>query len=318
MKSKKISAGKLSDEVIMNLMAQYHTQLLHEVKTAESLLSFKRIYDAGQVLELAFKRFFLRILPSYVGITRGVVIDCKCEKHSDEIDLIFYDRRYFSGIPIRDQGDDTLSWVPVDVVLGVAQVKKTINLQEFKKATNNLTSVLALQRTPITNQTHFDMPLAEGYSLNDNADMNKLFTCILSAKNLLLYKTHSGKKTPRTREEVIAYFNKHPQFFVTPIDLLYTIDGSMFVPMEIEKNMIYKKTTNHLCLGEAKFYRGSSNDIPSGSYLYEVDMRLESHDKPEQLLGQLIVFISYWCKSLVKTTPDLSILLNDQLKSNYS
>jgi hypothetical protein len=77
-----------SEEVLDKIFAQYHTQFQLEYERADSLLTLKRITDAGQTLELAFKQFFLSIFPEYVGVTRGIIFDTNGNKHSNEIDLI--------------------------------------------------------------------------------------------------------------------------------------------------------------------------------------------------------------------------------------
>jgi len=84
-------------ELIHQIFKQYHKQLLFEFEKANTMLTMKRISDSGKVLEIALKNFLLRLLPDYVGVCRGVIFDSNCEKHSKEIDLILYDKRYFSG-----------------------------------------------------------------------------------------------------------------------------------------------------------------------------------------------------------------------------
>ena len=90
-------------DLINDILKQYHSELISEIDKAETLLKIKRVYDAGQVLEIALKNLLQRLLPHYIGITRGIVIDSEVIEKSSEIDLIVYDKRYFSGFAKSSQ-----------------------------------------------------------------------------------------------------------------------------------------------------------------------------------------------------------------------
>jgi hypothetical protein len=62
-------------DIIDQIYRQYHSLLLAEVEKANTLIHLGRIYDSGSALEIALKKLLWQILPNYVGLTRGFVID---------------------------------------------------------------------------------------------------------------------------------------------------------------------------------------------------------------------------------------------------
>ena len=133
--------------MIAQVFRQYHAELLAEIERADTLLAVKRIYDAGKSLEIAVASIIKRLLPDWVGVTRGKVISSDCKAESKEIDLIFYDKRYFSGLVVSGVGPDIFSYVCIDTVLGVLAVKKTLTKGELKDSVANLKSVTELRAT---------------------------------------------------------------------------------------------------------------------------------------------------------------------------
>jgi hypothetical protein len=310
--------NKSPDEILSAIFKQYYEQFHAELQKSETLLQTKRIYDAGQTLELAFKNFFLGILPEYVGITRGFVFDSNCDRHSNEMDLIFYDKRYFAGFPINEQGDDALSYVSIDVVFGVAQVKKTLTMDTLLDATENINSVLNLFRKPIHNQMHYDMNFNNLLSYRNGEELNQVFSCILSAKNQLFYKTNKNVEVERTEMEIINDFliktndEKYRQLRLSRVDLVYTLDGSAFVPLSYDhETKLYGKTVLTSILGKPKqFYNFPRDNNP---LCFGFDKRFNC---PENILGIPIIYLSIWCSQLIKHTPDIAKILKQCLSSD--
>ncbi|GHT24655.1 hypothetical protein AGMMS4957_18060 [Bacteroidia bacterium] len=312
---------KSPQEIIDAIFEQYRKQFDAALSQAETLLETKRIYDAGQKLELAFKNFFLQMLPEYVGITRGFVFDTECERHSNEIDLIFYDKRYFSGFPINEQGDDVLSYISIDVVLGIAQVKKTLTLDTWGESINNLNSVYSLKRQSKPNQMHYDSHSGGTIQYNGGiSSTERIFSCILSGKNDMFYKIQDGIEVQMNNTEIKKYIltktNEEKYHFLRinmPIDLIYTLDGTLAYAWTFnEKTNTYQKDVAFDILGENKVLKWMM-PLQNKPIIYTFDNRL---DKPNTALGFALAYLNFWCKPLIKSTPKIEKILANYFSGN--
>jgi len=222
------------EELINKILIQYRSELIAEIDKAETLLRLRRIYDSGQVLEIALKKLFKRLLPHYVGVTRGVVIDSSVKDKSAEIDLIIYDKRYFSGFEINDNLNDSVSVISIDTVFGVMSVKKKLTLTSLEESISNINTVYNLDRRSIQNQLHYDLNLGKSLSYKGGIELNRIFSCVITYENDLLFKTEEQKKVKRSEDEIRTYFNKIAEdgkFNDSKIDLIFSINGVLIYPM---------------------------------------------------------------------------------------
>jgi hypothetical protein len=318
-----------SEDVLDKILAQYYTQFQLEYKRADTLLTMRRIYDTGQTLELAFKHFFLSILPEYVGITRGVIFDTNGNKHSNEIDLIFYDKRYFPGFIVKENGDDQLSYISVDTVLGIASVKKTFDFKTWIDSIENLNSVYSLEKNKKEHQMHYDVSLGDGLNF-DKAPTDKIFSCILSSKCEFAHQKDKNmdedvfldiqtlsdvilKKSTSLKESDI---DKYKLLFTQmPVDLIYTLDGILAYSLEYNKTTnLYNKILGTKNLGCGKKFIQYIDQHDSSSIAYGFDYRL---DRYSSALGLVVVYVYYWCSNLIKCSPKMFMILDKYLKSSF-
>lgn len=304
--------------VIEQAFRQYHAELLAEIERADTLLAVKRIYDAGKSLEIALIRVVDRLLPDWVGITRGKVVSSDCKAESKEIDLIFYDKRYFAGLVVSEVGPDVFSYISIDTVLGVVAVKKTLSKPELKDSIENLTSVTHLQRKPLTNQMHFDVPLTN-MTHRDGIELNRIFTGVVGYSNPMLYKQKNKKRVRKEDSEVKKTFDEvaaEDWFDGCPLDLLLTVDGSVFFPfvrgengwkrtVEIDKLMRPKKSLRPYIDGDE--VKVDSDLALAYNYFF---------DEPHMALGQFIMYLQYYCSQLVKASPDFELFFAQFLDPN--
>ena len=216
-------------------MKQYHSELIAEIDKAETLLRIKRIYDAGKVLEIAIRNKLLSTLPHFVGITRGIIVDSDVKHKSKEIDLIIYDKRYFSGLEIENSINDSVSLISIDTVFGVISIKKTLTISSLKDSIKNINSVYSLNRKELRNQFHYDLSFGKGLlNYKNGMELNRIFSCIVCFNNEFLYKTKKKIRVKREKEEIISYYNKlakDGRFKNFNIDIVYTVDGTFIQPL---------------------------------------------------------------------------------------
>lgn len=308
--------NKTPKEIIGSIFRQYQKELLYELEKAETMLNIKRISDSGKVLEIALKNLLQRLLPDYVGITRGIIFCSDCNEHSNEIDLILYDKRYFSGFVVEDWYTESISYISIDTVLGIISVKKKLSLSSLQEAISNISSVYSLKRSDITNQFHYDLNFGDILSYKNGCEVNKIFSCIVAFENELFYKTENGKKKIRRDNEIEKYLDEKSSelwFDGMNTDIIYTIDGTVFSPMILDenKNKWIKIMSTDILGEEKKSLRPYiENDI------IKADTRLMlgySYDfeSPEISLGQFIAYLNYYCYQLVKSTPNINKIFDN-------
>jgi len=296
------------EELINKILIQYRSELIAEIDKAETLLRLRRIYDSGQVLEIALKKLFKRLLPHYVGVTRGVVIDSSVKDKSAEIDLIIYDKRYFSGFEINDNLNDSVSVISIDTVFGVMSVKKKLTLTSLEESISNINTVYNLDRRSIQNQLHYDLNLGKSLSYKGGIELNRIFSCVITYENDLLFKTEEQKKVKRSEDEIRTYFNKIAEdgkFNDSKIDLIFSINGVLIYPMtynqangEILRNL---STLNFGTKKEVIQEEGHIDELIDKQLLaYTID-----EEEPQIILGQFIVYLQVYIKELIKSSPNI-------------
>ncbi|WP_273327851.1 DUF6602 domain-containing protein [Vallitalea guaymasensis] len=322
---------KTPSEIIQSIFIQYKKELIFEVQKAETLLNMKRVSDSGKTLEIALKTLLTRLLPDYVGITRGIIFDSDCNTHSNEIDLILYDKRYFSGFVVDDWGKENLSYISIDTVLGILSVKKTLDLYALKDAIKNISSVYKLSKKSVENQFHYDLNFGDSILYKEGSELNKIFSCIIAFKNDLFYKKQKDKeiiktdigkqkykKILRTDTEIQKYFDEKSSetwFDGMNTDIIYTLDGTIFFPMILDEGQ--NKWIKSFKIDKLGDKKNSLNPYIENDKI-NVDTRLilgytYDFDKPEISLGQFIAYLQYYCGQLVKSSPDISKIFKNYL-----
>ncbi|MCK4601894.1 MAG: hypothetical protein KAU28_05480 [Phycisphaerae bacterium] len=304
-KEAEISTMATSSEIIEHSFGYYHKQLLVELEKATLLGKLGRIYDSGQVVEIALKSLLTRLLPSHVGITRGFVFDSDCRAHSREIDLILYDKRYFAGFPIGEDGGDTLSYISIDTVLGVISVKKTLTSKELKDAVENVRSVYELHRVTHKNRFHYGLEI-HGMTYRNGEEVNRIFSCVVGGTDkLFLHNLQDGSApTQDVLSKRVKSVFKRPWFDGTELDLVYTIDGSLLSPGRWNAEAkAYDQIALIEHVGQEKMTRKGFTKEHAPNEIGLISRIFLGH--PELSLGEFIVHLQIYCADLVKSTPDL-------------
>lgn len=297
-------------EIIEKIFIQYHSELLAEIARADTMLGMKRIADAGKNLELALHATLSRVLPEWIGITRGIVVSSNCRANSEEVDLILYDKRYFPGLVVShdSSGSDHLSYISIDVVLGVISVKKTLGREELKSAIKNIKSVIDLDRKPLKNQIHFDIPLGGAISFRKGQEVNRIFSCIVSFENKLFYRIENRIRRLRTNDEITKYFDSiagEEWFDGAFVDLIYTVDGTLFFPIAVNEESKWERTTDITLLSMPKqsirpyIVDGVAKSDSRLALAYTYDF-----DNAASALGQFIMYLQIYCSQLIKASPN--------------
>jgi hypothetical protein len=319
---------KTPKEIVQQILKQYQTELVQEIEKATTLLELKRVYDAGRMLELALKNFLVKLLPSYVGITKGVIFSSDLSSHSEEIDLILYDKRYFPGFVIDNNITESISYISIDTVFGVISVKKTLDLKSWRDSVRNINSVYNLYRKSIKNQFHYNLGLNEKFLIyGKGEEVNKIFSCIFAAKNNFLYKRENRKKIKRSNDELIKYFDSFCSKGMLDsfrIDLIATLDGTIFFPViySADENVWHRSAETSILGTEKKAITPSIVDIAKNLIRSNIEDVILGYSieqaNPEKTLGQFITYIQIFSSSLVKSQPDIHSILKECFDSKIN
>lgn len=303
----------MPDKLIRSVFQHYYSSLCSEIDKANSLLKLRRIYDSGQLLEVAFRAELEKNLPEWVGITRGFIVDSNVNKLSDEIDIIIYDKRYFSGLVVSENNEGNVSCISIDVVIGIISVKKKLTLPSLKDCISNIASVTSLERKIITNQLHNDIKLDGVISYRDGKPLNPIFSCIVAFENDLLYCQKKNQKVLKTPSELSAYYDKitsEDWFDNLTADIIYTVDGTIFYPLKLSGDKWDKSFDLNLLSKPKKTIRPfiDNNVVHADSELclaYSGDL-----ENPEQALGLFTSYIQFYCAQIIKSSPNLHAWFN--------
>ncbi|PHI18014.1 hypothetical protein CEQ90_20150 [Lewinellaceae bacterium SD302] len=308
----------MNQETIKRVVDQYYNELNTEIDKANSLLSIKRIYDSGQAVEIGFKKFLKKVLPSWVGITRGVIFDKDGIDQSQEIDIILFDNRHFSGLVIQNSDIDSISLISIDTVIGVISVKKTLDKKAFVDAVENIKSVYDLKRSDIINTLPNNLKLTGSLTIGEGINYNKIFSCIVAATDKVCGEKIIDENNPN--EKGIVKFEsllKNEIIKGYPVDLVYTIDG-LFSYMSKYNSL---KDTWYPCfdfdkIGLTKDFLKKMDD----KYItFHGDSVVSfSLDKvnPQKYLAQFIMSVSQYAAQLYKVTPNMYAVFGHLFKED--
>ncbi len=124
------------------------------------------IRAAGNEVEIAIRRFFQRMLPTRFHVTQGHLIDSN-GLVSPQLDLIISDN---TSIPSLLTTADGTSYIPVDCVYAVAEIKSTFYRSEsyIDRFAKTLHFIRQEMSRPLVENTMYD-------GLNDSTLMRDLF-----------------------------------------------------------------------------------------------------------------------------------------------
>src|SRR5690606_17074026 len=103
-------------------------------------------YEKGIPLENALKDFFRQYFPLKYGFASGYLVDEK-EAVSRQCDWVIYDALNVSPL-FSNKVDTGTEWYPFDGVYGTVEVKRSLTVDQFDKAVQQILSVKKLYRHP--------------------------------------------------------------------------------------------------------------------------------------------------------------------------
>ena len=153
----------------------------------------------------------------------------------------------------------------------------------------------------------------------EGIELNRIFTGVVGYRNSLLYKTKDKKRTPKDEAEVRETFDgisAEDWFDGSPIDLILTVDGSVFFPLmrgdagwkrtvEIDKLMLPKVSMRPYVVDDMV----QANSTLALGYNY-------SFDEPHVALGQFVMYLQYYCSQLVKASPNFELYFSQFVDPN--
>jgi hypothetical protein len=132
-----------------------------------TLIKDKHWLTDGEWKESVIRAFLRRHLPKTAEVGRGFVVTAS--KPSTQIDVLIYD----SGKPVLFQ-DGELVFVSSDAVLGIIEVKTSVNNRSFKAAVQNLCDNAQLVRSNTFNDLGVGL-----FSFEDRTtDLNQILATI--------------------------------------------------------------------------------------------------------------------------------------------
>ena len=102
-------------------------------------------FDSGRGLEDIIREEFESILPDRYKVTRGVVVDSK-GMTSGDVDLAIFNSSWFPEIKAGATKASSRTFLPIEGIYAVAEIKQSINYKSFDEAMEKLVKTHRLHR----------------------------------------------------------------------------------------------------------------------------------------------------------------------------
>lgn len=149
---------------ILNLHIKYTDYLLQ--KSYLSHQSVKNINLSGDEIENEIRFLFKSILPERFKVTHGYILFAKDNENepiiSNQVDMIIVDTLVSHKIFTLDK-ENGMEIVPVESVVGVFEIKRTLNKTSLQSALNQLQKIITKVDIKKDDETHY---LAGGLKCN--------------------------------------------------------------------------------------------------------------------------------------------------------
>lgn len=103
--------------------------------------SIKNPDECGQLVELGMRKFLKEVIGQRFKITHGYIYSSTTEKRSSQIDIIITDTLVTHSFKRFDYLDG-LEIVPIEAVVAIFEIKRTLSKQTLLNATNSLKKII--------------------------------------------------------------------------------------------------------------------------------------------------------------------------------
>lgn len=96
----------------------------------------------GELREVIISRLLQPLLPVTVGVSSGIIISSE-DQQSPQTDIVIYDKMILPPFLLAEKG-----LIPVEAVVGVIEVKSTLDIDELRKAQKDAKTVAGFPALP--------------------------------------------------------------------------------------------------------------------------------------------------------------------------
>lgn len=201
--------SEMDDSTIQKYLLWRSNQLFYALGATEF---FAGSTESGDVAESALRTFFHDTIPGKFSVGKGEILAVKNEKliHTQSKDVVIYDS---SSFPIFSPENTGARLFPIESVLAVIEVKKTINTRSLVKAMQQAVEVRSL----INPGDSFRRPYTAVVSLSSSTRLETLVKAIqkLEPKErpdfVLLSQTEGLKNIDDPESQSLSYIT-HAKF----------------------------------------------------------------------------------------------------------
>ena len=150
-----------TEKMSKTIMEKIYSLFLNEMSLFEDSSYFahqnsKSISDCGDLTEAGFRIFLRQVIGERFHITHGYIFSSFKKRLSKQIDIIITDKlvthslkkfEYLNGMEI----------VPVEAIVGIFEVKRTLDNDSYKKAIEHLTEIIN------------DVPINRSYAVSESS-----------------------------------------------------------------------------------------------------------------------------------------------------
>lgn len=209
---------------ILNLHAKYIDYLLE--KTHLSHQGMRNINLCGSEVESEIRSFMQNLIPERFKVTHGYILyapDNESEPRvSPQVDLILVDTLVTHNIFTLDKNNG-MEIVPVEAVVGVFEIKRTLNSESFRGAVEQLKEIINTVNIPKSDKTEYLPGGIRLEGLQSSIYSNPLIGII----SLDHDKTYFDNKVEMA-QEIFKRAND------SNLDFISSLSGMLILPMEEE------------------------------------------------------------------------------------
>lgn len=246
-KLKSPSQKRISKEIFKNLLSSRASSLR---TTADILLKARNIRHSGTVVEDFIKDLFTQMFSSRFRVTSGYVVSRSSKQDflvSPEVDLIILDTLVPNILFAQQEFIGKTEFVPKEAVVGIFQIKKTLNSGTIKNSLVNINNIINnvnilrnnikhynLGGSPTFNETRvsYDPRSREGLSPYSVP----IETNIFANPILGIIELEQEGKEKATKNQLSIISAEHS------IDIVFSFDGFLYVRNPPSPNPETRKT----------------------------------------------------------------------------
>jgi len=209
------------------------------------------IRASGGYTEQRFRSLLSSLLPQRFGVTTGHIINSE-KKVSPQCDIIIVDKMVVHTLLPFDSKDIFFDIVPVESVVGIFEVKSTLNCQKAQKDDKGSSQSIFTainQLKEIVNEVNISKNNKEKYLLGGNKTSNEegFFT------NPLIGILSSEHKSSMTDKKYKVKLENALFEFPAAVDLIFSTDGYLGARGNKDRNFLIEPSGNSVKLKKRYF-----------------------------------------------------------------